>query len=155
MKNKKIFGIFTLAIAFFVLSFSSSYARRYLIPLNEQFQKADCVVSAILLDTHTVKIKNTAYQNNMEFTIFEFKVKKDIKSGNYGSLVAEIVYVTSQTQPEWLKGHKPERYAPEFDSNKEYILFLKETPSYYLFNFVQDFKESVEYSEEIVNKIIK
>lgn len=132
-----------------------SFAKRILIPLHEQYKKADCVVSAVILDSHRIKVSNSMWEENIGYTLYEFKIKKDIKEGNYGPLVSEIVYVISQTQPEFLPPVEPERYAPEFDKNKEYILFLKETPSYYLFSFVQDFRESVEYSEEIVDEIIK
>lgn len=124
-----------------------------LIPPNQQFQKANCVVSAVLLDSQIVKVKNVTWDKNLEFTLFEFRVKKDIKAGDYGALVSEVVYVISQTVPEHHSQIEPELRNPKFDKNKEYILFLKETPSYYIFNFVQDFAESIEYSEKAANEI--
>lgn len=142
-----------LIFVFFLLA-NPAYARRYQMPLNEQFQKADCVVSAVLLERHTVGVKNASHENGIAFTLFEFKVKKDIKTANYGALVGEIVYVISQTQPEWREPHEPERRAPDFARSREYILFLKETPSYYLFNVVQDSRESIEYSDEVVQKLL-
>jgi hypothetical protein len=155
MKKKRSGRIFIVVILFSVLFVSYSYAKRILISLDEQYKNADCVVAAVLLDSHTIKVKNSMWEKNIGFTLYEFKVKKDLKRGNYGALVGEIVYVISQTQPEFPPPYEPERYTPKFDSNKEYILFLKETTSYYLFNFVQDFRESIEYNDRIIEKIIK
>ncbi|MFH1767822.1 MAG: hypothetical protein ABH858_01495 [Candidatus Omnitrophota bacterium] len=150
MKNK-------LLIIFFI-SFSfvnSIYAVRIDVSSDQQRKEADCVLAGVLLKSHPVSISNTKWEESVVFTIFEFQVKKDIQEWKYSPLVGENICVISQTSPEWTKPEEAERYAPKFDYNKEYILFLKETPTAYLFNFVQDFRNSVEYNDEALNQIAK
>jgi len=136
-----------------VLINNTIYAKRYLMTLEEQSKKADCIVVASFLSSQTIEPEYAGSFEKTGFTLFEFKTIKDIKTGEYGSLRNIIIYVISQTRLQWHSPHEPERYSPKFTKDKEYILFLKQSTSSYLFNFIQDFRKSIEYDDEIIVKI--
>ena len=143
MPRLKILKPFLLLL-FFVGTSTLCWGEFNFLSVEKQYEEATSVVRAKMLKEHPISVGQF-----IEYTLFEFEVLEEFKGKIYGQGdKGSKIVIICQTKYDW---ECPQSVV--FQKEKEYILFLFQTPSGYLYTLVTDKQGSSESTKELLREI--